>query len=335
MFKNKVIMVTGGTGSFGKKFITHTLKNIKFKKIIIYSRDELKQHDFKNSLNNKDLKKIRFFIGDIRDKARLKMAMKDVNIVVHAAALKQVPTIEYNPFEAVKTNINGAQNIIETSLETSVEKVIALSTDKASSPINVYGATKLTSDKLFISANNYSGRNNIKFSVVRYGNVFGSRGSVIPIFLGQKNGVYNITSLDMTRFNITLEEGVKFVLFSLKNMVGGEVFVPKLKSYRITDVVKAISNSPKIKIIGVRPGEKIHEEMISRFDSVNTLEFKNFFIILPDLSFKGLKLNKFKKKFKGQSPKLCKPNFSYNSYENKNFLKVNEIKNLIKIFQKK
>ena len=166
MFKNKVIMVTGGTGSFGKKFITHTLKNIKFKKIIIYSRDELKQHDFKNSLNNKDLKKIRFFIGDIRDKARLKMAMKDVNIVVHAAALKQVPTIEYNPFEAVKTNINGAQNIIETSLETSVEKVIALSTDKASSPINVYGATKLTSDKLFISANNYSGRNNIKFSVV-------------------------------------------------------------------------------------------------------------------------------------------------------------------------
>ena len=335
MFKNKVIMVTGGTGSFGKKFITHTLKNIKFKKIIIYSRDELKQHDFKNSLNNKDLKKIRFFIGDIRDKARLKMAMKDVNIVVHAAALKQVPTIEYNPFEAVKTNINGAQNIIETSLETSVEKVIALSTDKASSPINVYGATKLTSDKLFISANNYSGRNNIKFSVVRYGNVFGSRGSVIPIFLGQKNGVYNITSLDMTRFNITLEEGVKFVLFSLKNMVGGEVFVPKLKSYRITDVVKAISNSPKIKIIGVRPGEKIHEEMISRFDSVNTLEFKNFFIILPDLSFKGLKLNKFKKKFKGQSPKLCKPNFSYNSYENKNFLKNNEIKNLIKIFQKK
>ncbi len=335
MFKNKVIMVTGGTGSFGKKFITHTLKNIKFKKIIIYSRDELKQHDFKNSLNNKDLKKIRFFIGDIRDKARLKMAMKDVNIVVHAAALKQVPTIEYNPFEAVKTNINGAQNIIETSLETSVEKVIALSTDKASSPINVYGATKLTSDKLFISANNYSGRNNIKFSVVRYGNVFGSRGSVIPIFLGQKNGVYNITSLDMTRFNITLEEGVKFVLFSLKNMVGGEVFVPKLKSYRITDVVKAISNSPKIKIIGVRPGEKIHEEMISRFDSVNTLEFKNFFIILPDLSFKGLKLNKFKKKFNGQSPKLCKPNFSYNSYENKNFLKVNEIKNLIKIFQKK
>ena len=198
MFKNKVIMVTGGTGSFGKKFITHTLKNIKFKKIIIYSRDELKQHDFKNSLNNKDLKKSDF-IGDIRDKARLKMAMKDVNIVVHAAALKQVPTIEFtNPFEAVKTNINGAQNIIETSLETSVEKVIALSTDKASSPINVYGATKAYfGDKLFISANNYSGRNNIKFSVVRYGNVFGSRGSVIPIFLGQKNSVYNITSLEI------------------------------------------------------------------------------------------------------------------------------------------
>ena len=238
MFDNKVILVTGGTGSFGKEFIRFVIKNYKFKKIIIFSRDELKQHEFRISLSDKELKKVRFFIGDIRDKNRLKMAMQDVNILVHAAALKQVPTIEYNPFEAVKTNIYGAQNIIEASLETKVEKVIALSTDKASSPINVYGATKLTSDKLFISANNYSGIKNIKFSVVRYGNVFGSRGSVIPIFLNVKNNNYNITDVNMTRFNITLEEGVKFVIFSLKNMIGGEIFVPKLKSYKITDLVK-------------------------------------------------------------------------------------------------
>ncbi len=333
MFDNKVILVTGGTGSFGKEFIRFVIKNYKFKKIIIFSRDELKQHEFRISLSDKELKKVRFFIGDIRDKNRLKMAMQDVNILVHAAALKQVPTIEYNPFEAVKTNIYGAQNIIEASLETKVEKVIALSTDKASSPINVYGATKLTSDKLFISANNYSGIKNIKFSVVRYGNVFGSRGSVIPIFLNVKNNNYNITDVNMTRFNITLEEGVKFVIFSLKNMIGGEIFVPKLKSYKITDLVNAISNNPKINLIGIRPGEKIHEEMISKFDAVNTLEFKNFFIILPDLSFKGISLSTFKKKYPNK-PKFCESNFSYNSLENNQYLSVREIKNLIKDFKK-
>lgn len=330
MFKNKTILITGGTGSFGQEFVKTIIKKYEFKKLIIYSRDELKQFEMQKKIDPVTLKKIRFFIGDVRDKERLDMAMKNVDIVVHAAALKQVPTIEYNPFEAVKTNILGANNIIETSISNNIEKVVALSTDKASSPINVYGATKLTSDKLFVAANNFSGNKKIKFSVVRYGNVFGSRGSVVPVFLEHlKNNNFLITSKSMTRFNITLTEGVNFTIFALKNMLGGEIFVPKLKSYKILDLVKAFSDKPKIKVIGIRPGEKMHEEMISIFDAQKTIELKNFFIILPDFNFKDLRLKSFLNKYKKEKLKFCKFGFSYNSYNNKRFLSVKELKSLI------
>lgn len=330
MFKNKTILITGGTGSFGQEFVKTIIKKYEFKKLIIYSRDELKQFEMQKKIDPVTFKKIRFFIGDVRDKERLDMAMKNVDIVVHAAALKQVPTIEYNPFEAVKTNILGANNIIETSISNNIEKVVALSTDKASSPINVYGATKLTSDKLFVAANNFSGNKKIKFSVVRYGNVFGSRGSVVTVFLENlKNNNFSITSKSMTRFNITLTEGVNFTIFALKNMLGGEIFVPKLKSYKILDLVKAFSDKPKVKVIGIRPGEKMHEEMISIFDAPKTIELKNFFIILPDFNFKDLKLKSFLNKYKKEKPKFCKFGFSYNSYNNKRFLSIKELKSLI------
>ena len=271
-FKNKNIFISGGTGSFGKKFVNYLLKNSNPNKIIIYSRDEQKQYQLKKIFKSKAL---RFFIGDVRDYNRLNFAMQDADIVVHAAALKHIDIAEYNPFEYIKTNIIGAQNIIEASLNNKVKKVIALSTDKASSPINLYGATKLISDKLFIAANNYKGFKDIKFSVVRYGNVMGSRGSVLPLFLEQKNNkIITITDPNMTRFNITLSEGVDFVLFCLSKMMGGEIFVPKLKSYRLIDLAKAVSADAKIKIIGIRPGEKIHEEMISVNDAQKVLNFK-------------------------------------------------------------
>ena len=248
MFKNKTILITGGTGSFGQRFVKTLIKKYKFKKLIIYSRDELKQFEMQKKISSNILKKIRFFIGDVRDKERLNMAMKEVDIVIHAAALKQVPAIEYNPFEAVKTNINGANNIIEAAISNNVERVIALSTDKASSPINVYGATKLMSDKLFVAANNYSGNKKIKFSVVRYGNVFGSRGSVVSVFQeNSKKNNFTITAREMTRFNITIDEGVNFTIFALKNMLGGEIFIPKLKSYNILDLVKAFSINLAVK----------------------------------------------------------------------------------------
>ena len=318
MFKNKTILITGGTGSFGQRFVKTLIKKYKFKKLIIYSRDELKQFEMQKKISSNILKKIRFFIGDVRDKERLNMAMKEVDIVIHAAALKQVPAIEYNPFEAVKTNINGANNIIEAAISNNVERVIALSTDKASSPINVYGATKLMSDKLFVAANNYSGNKKIKFSVVRYGNVFGSRGSVVSVFQeNSKKNNFTITAREMTRFNITIDEGVNFTIFALKNMLGGEIFIPKLKSYNILDLVKAFSINPKIKVIGVRPGEKMHEEMISIFDAARTIELKNFFIILPDFNYKNYTLNFLLSKYKKQRPKFCKFGFSYNSFNNK------------------
>jgi UDP-N-acetylglucosamine 4,6-dehydratase len=330
MFKNKTILITGGTGSFGQRFVKTLIKKYKFKKLIIYSRDELKQFEMQKKISSNILKKIRFFIGDVRDKERLNMAMKEVDIVIHAAALKQVPAIEYNPFEAVKTNINGANNIIEAAISNNVERVIALSTDKASSPINVYGATKLMSDKLFVAANNYSGNKKIKFSVVRYGNVFGSRGSVVSVFQeNSKKNNFTITAREMTRFNITIDEGVNFTIFALKNMLGGEIFIPKLKSYNILDLVKAFSINPKIKVIGVRPGEKIHEEMISIFDASRTIELKNFFIILPDFNYKNYTLNFLLSKYKKQRPKFCKFGFSYNSFNNKYFLTVNDLKKLI------
>ena len=329
MFNNKNILVTGGTGSFGKKFIEIVLKKFKPKKLIVYSRDEQKQFQLQQRWKGYKSSIIRYFIGDVRDIDRLNLAMQGVDIVIHAAALKHIPITEYNPFEAVKTNILGAQNIIEACMKNNVKKVIALSTDKASSPINLYGATKLTSDKLFIAANYYRGRKNIKFSVARYGNVAGSRGSVIPFFLNHKSkGFLPITDKRMTRFTITLDQSVEFVFFCLKKMWGGEVFVPKIPSYKIIDLAKAVSPKSRIKFIGIRPGEKIHEEMISSSEALNTLEFKNYFVIVPNSEF----LDWGKKQYmqKNKNGKICNYNFSYNSQNNTKFISISEIKNLIK-----
>ncbi len=334
---NKTILITGGTGSFGKKFISTVLKKYTPKKIIIYSRDELKQFEMQNNPEySKPGVLMRYFIGDVRDKERLIRAMEGVDIVVHAAALKQVPAAEYNPFEAVKTNIMGGQNVIDACFESGVKKVIALSTDKAAAPINLYGATKLTSDKLFIAANNYRGTKDIKFSVVRYGNVMGSRGSVIPFFqMKRKDGVLPITDERMTRFNITLQEGVDFVLNSFDLMWGGELFVPKIPSYNIVDVAKAVAPECRIEIVGIRPGEKVHEEMTTEADAMNTIEFENYYVILPSAQLglaENLKLwdtEKFRKESNGKEGKFCDPGFKYNSGTNKDFLSVDDIKKLI------
>ena len=266
---------------------------------------------------------LRYFLGDVRDLSRLKMAMYGSDIVVHAAALKQVPAAEYNPFEFIKTNILGAQNVIESSFSSGVSKVVALSTDKAASPINLYGATKLCSDKLFIAANNIKGKKDIKFSVVRYGNVIGSRGSVVPSFLQQKERPLEITDKNMTRFNITLDQGVDFVLWVIKNMKGKEIFVPKIASYRILDLAKAIQNKLRYKIIGIRPGEKIHEELITASDSFSTIENKKMYIILPSNS---KNINVYKKSFHARK---ITEGFSYNSGNNSNFLTVEQIKKII------
>jgi len=328
MLNNKTIFVTGGTGSFGKKFIQIVLERYKPKKIIVYSRDELKQFEMQQYWST-DKFPIRYFIGDVRDLPRLTMAMNDVDIVVHAAALKQVPATEYNPFEAVKTNVLGAQNVIDAAFDTGVEKVIALSTDKAAAPINLYGATKLTSDKLFITANNYKGTQDIKFSVVRYGNVMGSRGSVIPFFIEKKKtGVLPITDERMTRFNLTLKEGVDFVLNCMNIMWGGELFVPKIPSYNILDVAKAIAPDCKYEIIGIRPGEKLHEEMITLSDAMNTVEFDNYFVILPSIELWSK--TKFLKANSNKEGKPCEDNFSYTSNTNTHFLSLDELKHLIK-----
>ena len=326
---NKSILITGGTGSFGKKFIETALSKFKPKKLIVFSRDEQKQFNLQQKWKEGGSSPMRYFIGDVRDVDRLILAMRDADVVIHAAALKHVPAAEYNPFEAVKTNILGAQNVITASMATNVKKVIALSTDKASSPINLYGATKLTSDKLFIAANNFKGLKNIKFSVVRYGNVMASRGSVVPFFLNKKKeGIIPITDKRMTRFNITLQECVNFVLFCLEKMWGGEIFVPKIPSYRLEDLAKAIAPRNKIKIIGLRPGEKIHEEMISTSDAVNTIEYKKYFIITPYSKFIGWNKKKYMKFNK--NGKNCDSEFSYNSYNNKQYLTSNQIKKLIK-----
>jgi len=329
MLNNKSILITGGTGSFGKKFIETILNRYQPKKVIIYSRDELKQFEMQQVWPDNDNTPMRYFIGDVRDYHRLKMALEGVNIVIHAAALKQVPAAEYNPFEAVKTNVIGGQNVIDAAISKGVEKVIALSTDKAAAPINLYGATKLTSDKLFIAANNYSGIHEIKFSVVRYGNVMGSRGSVIPFFLKKKDtGVLPITDERMTRFNITLQEGADFVLQCLDKMWGGELFVPKIPSYRILDVAKAIAPDAKHEIVGIRPGEKLHEEMITQTDSLNTVEFSNYFVILPSTPLWNIE--KFKKESNSYVGKMCEFGFSYNSGANYDFLTVKQIGTLIK-----
>ena len=320
------ILITGGTGSFGQAFLKSILERFpNIRKIVIFSRDELKQWDLRLKFPKIKYPQIRFFLGDIRDKDRLKRALEGIDIVIHAAALKQVPAAEYNPMEFIKTNVIGSDNIVQASLETNVKKVIALSTDKAAAPVNLYGATKLCADKLFIAANNIKGNRDITFSVVRYGNVMGSRGSVIPLFLNQaKNNFIEITDDSMTRFNITLDQGVKFVLWALENLIGGEIFVPKIPSYRIIDLAKAIGPSCKVNIMGIRPGEKIHEEMITTSDSYSTYEFENHYIILPpDLQllkrYQDLALNL----------KKVDIGFTYNSGTNKRFLEVDEIRKLI------
>jgi len=321
--KNKSFLITGGTGSFGKAMIKYlnNLKN-KPKRIVIFSRDELKQFELQKIYSSKKYSNIRFFLGDVRDKERLKLALEGIDIVIHAAALKIVPTAEYNPIEYIKTNIIGAQNIIEACIDRKVKNVIALSTDKASSPINLYGATKLCSDKLFTSANNIRGHKDIKFSVVRYGNVFGSRGSIAPVFLKiKKDQKYPVTDGSMTRFNITLKKSIEMVLWSIKNMEGGEIFVPKIPSYNLLDLVKAFNENAKIKIIGIRAGEKLHEEMISINEAINTVDLKEYYAILNE----QCKLNP---KYKGA--KYVKKNFDYNSGENPEFLSVNQLRKIIK-----
>jgi len=325
MFNNKSILITGGTGSFGQAWVNFLLKKYKnIKRVVVFSRDELKQFEMSKIYSEKKYPCIRYFIGDIRDKERLISALANIDYVVHAAALKQVPTAEYNPIETIKTNIIGAQNLIEASLATNVKKVIALSTDKASSPINLYGATKLCSDKLLIAANNIKGKRDISFSIVRYGNVMGTRGSVIPNFIKFKEkGFLEITDTRMTRFNITLTESIKMVEWVFNNSLGGEIFVPKIPSYKIIDLARAVCSTCKIKILGIRPGEKLHEELLSSAESVNTFETKNYYIILPMVN--KIYSDFFVKKAKG---KRIKKEFSYKSNENK-FLSVNDLKTLL------
>jgi len=283
MFNNKTILITGGTGSFGHAFVAMTLQNYNPERIIIYSRDEMKQWEMQKIYVND--KRVRFFIGDIRDKDRLYRALDGVDYVIHAAATKIVPTAEYNPFECVKTNVNGAMNLIDVCIDQGVKKVIALSTDKASSPANLYGATKLTSDRLFVSGNSYSGKAKTRFSVVRYGNVMGSRGSVIPFFLSVKeNNTLPITDKRMTRFMITLEEGVELVWLAFSDMVGGEVYVKKIPSMKVTDIARAVNIKAKHEIVGIRPGEKLHEQMIGVDDSPYTYEYKDYYKILPSIN---------------------------------------------------
>ena len=333
MHNNKTILITGGTGSFGTRFTSTILRKYpKIKKIIIFSRDELKQSNMFERVEKKYQEKMRFFLGDVRDKDRLMMALAGVDYVVHAAALKQVPTAEYNPFEFIKTNIIGAQNLVEACIANKIKKVIALSTDKAAAPLNLYGATKLCSDKLFISANNIVGKKKITFSIVRYGNVLMSRGSVIPKFINdvKNKKVLNITHPEMTRFNITLDEGVNFVISSLINSIGGEIFVPKLSSFKIIDLLKCFDHKVKHKITGIRPGEKLHEEMITLSDSYNTIESKNFYIILPhegkSYSDKKRTISQYIKKFSAKKLKLP---YSYNSKDNKDYLSIKKLKKII------
>jgi UDP-N-acetylglucosamine 4,6-dehydratase len=332
--KNKSILITGGTGSFGKK-LTYKLIDPKYKikKIIIFSRDEYKQYEMKKLFSTNEIKKLRFFIGDIRDKSRLQMALDNVDIVVHAAALKQVDTAEYNPQEFIKTNIIGANNLIECCLNSSVEKLVALSTDKAVNPINLYGATKLVSDKLFIAANNLVGDRKLKFSVVRYGNVLNSRGSIVPLlksFSNNKNAIIPITHKEMTRFWITLKQSVDLVEKALIIMKGGEVFVPKMPSIKVIDLPKVICPRNKIKIVGIRPGEKIHEILCPLENSHQTIEFNDYFIITPTIKIQNRKINYIN--YYGEKGKKVHKSFEYSSGTNKKFLNLNQIKDSLKNF---
>lgn len=323
-WESSTILVTGGTGSFGKKFISTILKEKKPKKVIVFSRDELKQSEMAQEYSDS---RLRFFLGDVRDKERLNRACDGVDLIVHAAALKQVPAAEYNPFEVIKTNIFGAENVISAGIDHNIKKVIALSTDKAANPINLYGATKLCSDKLFVSANNYVGVGHpTRFSVVRYGNVVGSRGSVIPLFKRlAPTGVLPITDRRMTRFWITLDQGVRFVLDSLDRMCGGEIFVPKIPSVRITDLAEVVGPQCKFKEVGIRPGEKLHEVMVPEDDARNTIEYEKYFVIQP--AFHWWNLNNYENNKEKGRP--CPDNFKYSSDTNSHWLKIEEIRNLV------
>ena len=327
MLNNKSILVTGGTGSFGKAFANTVLQRYPgFKRLVIYSRDELKQYEMAQTLNERMHPGIRYFIGDIRDQARLTRALEGIDIVVHAAALKQVPAAEYNPMECIKTNVLGAQNLIEACMDNKVQRVVALSTDKAAAPVNLYGATKLCSDKLFVAANNIRGARDLRFSVVRYGNVMGSRGSVIPFFVDRRgSGELPITHPDMTRFNISLQDGVEMVLWSIEHAWGGEILVPKIPSYRITDIAEAVAPLARQRVVGIRPGEKLHEEMITASDSLNTVDLGPYYAILPsgnteyNIDDYCLRMN----------AKPVRPGFSYESGSNSDFLSVPELRALI------
>jgi UDP-N-acetylglucosamine 4,6-dehydratase (inverting) len=326
MLSNSRICVTGGTGSFGRAFVRRVLERYPdVRRLVVYSRDELKQFEMNQVFNDQVYPMIRYFIGDIRDVDRLRRALEGVDVVVHAAALKQVPAAEYNPFECIKTNVLGAQNLVEACLDAGVKRVVALSTDKAAAPINLYGATKLCSDKLFIAANNIKGNRDLRFSVVRYGNVMGSRGSVVPYFLEKKKSrLLPITDRNMTRFSISLDEGVDMVLWALEHALGGEIFVPKIPSYRITDVAEAIGPECEHRLVGVRPGEKIHEEMITASDSLNTVDLGKYFAILPssDDGPRSVYLSR-------PGVKEVPQGFAYNSGDNSDFLTVEQIRELI------
>jgi UDP-N-acetylglucosamine 4,6-dehydratase len=320
------ILITGGTGSFGKAFVRTVLaRHPRIKRLVVFSRDELKQYEMSQEFSDREHPGLRYFLGDVRDESRLRRALEGVDTVVHAAALKQVPAAEYNPFEFIKTNILGAQNLIEACLHNGVQRVVALSTDKAAAPINLYGATKLCSDKLFVAANNIRGTRDVRFSVVRYGNVMGSRGSVIPFFLERrKTGVLPITDPQMTRFNISLQEGVDMVLWSLAHASGGEILVPKIPSYRIIDVANAIAPECRQEVVGIRPGEKIHEEMITASDSFNTVDLGRYFAILPAAADYSLEHY-----CERTGARRVPAGYAYDSGTNPDFLTVDQLRALI------
>lgn len=325
----KSILVTGGSGSFGKRLIATLLENHEPERVIVYSRDELKQFEMQNAEPYKShATTMRYFLGDVRDEPRLRKALEDIDVVIHAAALKQVPAAEYNPFEAVKTNVHGAENVVNAAIDAGVSRVVALSTDKAAAPINLYGATKLASDKIFVAANNHRGKRDITFSVVRYGNVLGSRGSVVPFFKSKaESGVLPITDPRMTRFNITLQQGVDFVLECLHRQWGGELFVPKIPSYNVVDVATAVAPDARQEIVGIRPGEKLHEEMITATDAMSTVEFDDYYVILP--SYQAWDVDSFVASSSTSPGKRLEYGFEYNSGTNEHFLTVEEIRELI------